>query len=131
MGEQFKYIHPDGMPHGFGKTSHSLLLFGEDFFFLHSVRNLPNKGMWIILLIKKNCNEIQKPPWREAVLSCGGAARGVRCAHRPLAPVLQIEIKNALNGRFKFCLIVELRGVEPRSKRETHMLSTCLAHLQL
>ena len=26
---------------------------------------------------------------------------------------------------------VELRGVEPRSKRETHMLSTCLVYLWL
>ena len=25
--------------------------------------------------------------------------------------------------------VVELRGVEPRSKRETHMLSTCLVYL--
>jgi len=27
--------------------------------------------------------------------------------------------------------LVELRGVEPRSKRETHMPSTCLAYLWL
>jgi hypothetical protein len=48
-------------------------------------------------------------------------------------------MKNSGSGRVSFyaknktslaggraVLIVELRGVEPRSKRETHMLSTCL-----
>ena len=29
-------------------------------------------------------------------------------------------------GVVVFCLIVELRGVEPRSKHGSHMLSTCL-----
>ena len=32
-------------------------------------------------------------------------------------------------GVVVFCLIVELRGVEPRSKHGNHMLSTCLSLL--
>ena len=39
--------------------------------------------------------------------------------------------KNPLAGVFVFCLIVELRGVEPRSKQETHTFSTCLVFLWL
>ena len=35
--------------------------------------------------------------------------------------------QNPLAGVFECHSIVELRGVEPRSKRGAHMLSTCLA----
>ena len=37
------------------------------------------------------------------------------------------ENKAPLTGRLVLCLIVESRGVEPRSKQETDTVSTCLS----
>jgi len=50
-------------------------------------------------------------------------------ANAEASSAFALKTKTSLTGG-RVVLIVELRGVEPRSKRETHMLSTCLVYLR-